>query len=187
MNRTQAFKKALSRVARLSAAKNYDAALKEVESLLEAWPGNPHAHVLRASFLQIQERPTGGLDEVKEILKEAMDLDKTSPAAAIELGHFLDAVEDDPKAAAKVYTEAIARARQLLIEGLIGQAKALLQLEKKEEALRCLVELFHLTETASSGKRSKSANAANGLPRTAAGKDAYSSQIESLVQEVLSP
>ena len=43
-----------------------------------------------------------------------------------ELGHFLDGVDDDPRAASKAYADGVAAARRLLIEGLIGQAKALL-------------------------------------------------------------
>lgn len=186
MSRNQTFKKALSRISQLSAANQHDAALKEVESLLKTWPGNPHAHVLWASFIQLQDKPSGTLDEVKKTLQEAIDLDKTSPAAVIELAHFLDAVEDEPKAAVKLYAEAIAQARHLLVEALIGQAKALLQLDKKAEALKCLVELLQLTGTASSGKGSKPANAGNGRLKNSMGKDAYA-QIESLVQEVLTP
>ncbi|HJT32476.1 MAG TPA: hypothetical protein VJ783_10570 [Pirellulales bacterium] len=184
MSHTRAFKKALARISRLSAANDYDAALKEVESLLETWPGNPQAHVLRASFIQLQGDPGCTLDDAKKTLQEAVELDKTSPAAAIELAHFLDAVEDNPKAAVTVYAEAIVRSRDLLIEALIGQAKALLQLDKKAEALKCLVELLQLMGTASSSDRSKSARAGNGLLKGSMGKDVYSSQIESLLHAV---
>lgn len=37
--------------------------------------------------------------------------DKASPAAAIELGLFLDNVEDDPHAASNAYAEGVVAAR----------------------------------------------------------------------------
>jgi tetratricopeptide (TPR) repeat protein len=134
---------------------DYDKALAEVESLLEAWPGNAHLHVLRASLVQLQENPKYDLDEAKQALQQAVELDKGSPAAAIELGHFLDNVEDDPQAASKAYANGVTTARRLLIDGLIGQAKAYRQLNKKEDFFRCLLEVLHLYHFDTSSKRNK--------------------------------
>lgn len=156
MSSVRSFKQKLSNVFRLWNKKDYEAALREVEGLIQAWPGNGQLYILWASLIQLQENPKHRLDEVKQALQQALDLDKSSPAAAIELGHFLDNVEDDPQAASKVYTEAIAQARRLLIEALIGQAKALLQLERRAEAMKCLLELLPLTEAASPVKRLQS-------------------------------
>ncbi len=142
----RAFKQKLSTVSRLWEAKEYDRALAEVEALLKAWPGNAHLLVVWASLVQLQEEPRHQLGEAKQALLQAIELDKESPAAAIELGYFLDNVEDDPRAAAKVYAAAVAAARRLLIDGLIGQARAFRQLEKREEFLRCLLEALHLAE-----------------------------------------
>jgi predicted Zn-dependent protease len=99
MSTVRGWKQRLSTVSRLWAAKNYDQALAEVESLLETWPGNPHLHILKASLVQLQEAPEYDLDDAKQALQRAVALDKGSPAASIELGHFLDNVEDDPQAA----------------------------------------------------------------------------------------
>src|SRR5437867_114650 len=115
MSNLRGFKQKLSTVSRLWEEREYDSALAEVESLLKSWPGNPHVHVLWASLVQLQEGPKHDLDEAKQALQQAVELDKGSPAGAIELGHFLDNVEDDPNAAAKVYAEGVALARQLLI------------------------------------------------------------------------
>lgn len=172
MSGTRSFKQKLSTVFRLWNEKDYNAALGEVEGLLKAWPGNSQLHVLWANLVQLQEEPANSLEEVKQALQQALDLDKSSPAGAIELGHFLDGVEDDPQAASKVYAEAVAQARRLLIEGLIGQAKALLQMDKKDEARKCLMELLYLTNAASVSKQPER----NG---------AYTAQIEALVNEVL--
>jgi hypothetical protein len=93
--------------------------------------------------------------EAKQALQQAVDLDKGSPAAAIELGNFLDNVEDDPRAASKAYADGVAAARQLLLDGLIGQAKAFRQLNKREEFLHCLVEVLHLARFEINQKRTK--------------------------------
>jgi hypothetical protein len=144
MKNLRAFKQKLSTVNRLWERKDYVAALAEVEGLIEGWPGNGHLSVLWACLVQLQDDPKHDLDDVKRALQRAIDLEPSSPAAAIELGHFLDAVEDDPGAASRAYAGGVVIARRLLIEGLIGQAKALLQLDKREESFRCLLEAMHL-------------------------------------------
>jgi tetratricopeptide (TPR) repeat protein len=188
----RAFKQKLSTISRLWEEKDYDSALAEVESLLEVWPGNAHLHILWGSLVQLQDKPKHTLDEVKQALQQAIDLDNTSPSGAIELGHFLDGVEDNPQAASRAYAAGVAGARQLLIEGLIGQAKSFLQLEKRDAALRCILEVLHLMQFEPSPKRSKSNGAAPditfGLPTGQVFvqlKGSFASQIEELLNEVL--
>ncbi len=135
MNDIRAFKQRLATVSRLWKQREYDRALGEVESALKVWPGNAHLRILWASLVQLQEDPGHDLDEAKEALKEAIQLDPGSPAAAIELGHFLDNVEDDPQGASRTYADGIATARRRLIDGLIGQAKAFKQLNRRKEFL----------------------------------------------------
>ena len=149
------FERKLSMVSRLWKEQDYDTAFAEVESLLETSPGNAHLHILWARLVQLQEQPKHELEEARRALQQAIDLDRESPAASIEMGHFLDNVEDDPHAASKAFAEGVATARHLLIEGLIGQAKAFRQLDKKEEFLRCLLEVLHLTRTETGTKRTK--------------------------------
>jgi hypothetical protein len=156
MNNASGFKRKLSIVSRLWEAKDYDAALAEVESLLATWPGNAHLHVLQASLIQLQEDPKYDLAEVKSLLRHAVELDRGSSAAAIELGHFLDTVEDDPQAAVKAYAEGVSTARNLLIDALIGRAKAFLQLGKRSECKECVLEVMHLSSYQSASRRSKS-------------------------------
>ena len=159
MNNLRGFKQKLASVSRLWGEQDYDAALAEVESLLESWPGNAHLHVLWASLVQLQDVPHYTLDDAKQALQQAVELDKESPAAAIELGHFLDQVDDDPHAASKAYAEGIARARQLLIDALIGQAKASRQLDKKEEFRRCLLEILQLARCEAGPRKIKAEDA----------------------------
>jgi tetratricopeptide (TPR) repeat protein len=149
------FKQKLSTVSRLWDEQDYDQALAEVERLLETWPGNPHLHVLKAGLVQLQEEPKYELDEAKKALHQAIELDQASPVASIELGHFLDNVEDDPQSAIKAYREGVAAARQLLIDGLIGQAKTYRQLNKNEDFLRCLEEVLQLARFDASSKPNK--------------------------------
>ena len=144
MKNLRGFKQKLSLISQLCVEGDCDRAVVEVESLLENWPGNAHLHVLWASLVQLQEDPKHELDEARKALQQAVELDRGSPAAAIELGYFLDNIEDDPRAALKVYAEGVGAARQLLIEALIGQAKAFRQLDKQKEFDRCLMELLLL-------------------------------------------
>src|SRR5258708_36062118 len=99
MSNTRALRQKLATVSRLWDKGDYDSAHAEVESLLKTWPGNAHLHILWASLVQLQEDPKYSLDEAKQALQQAVELDNDSPAGAIELGHFLDNVEDDLQAA----------------------------------------------------------------------------------------
>jgi len=175
MSSLRGFKQKLSAISRLWEQADYDSALTEVESLLKFWPGNPHLHVFWANLVQLQEHPQYGLDDARQALQRAVDLERGSPAAAIELGHFLDSVDDDPQAASKAYAEGVAVARQLLIDGLIGRAKVLRQLGKTREFGRCLQEARLLAQNHAGPKRSRG---------TGPGAD-YAEQIEELLSEGL--
>lgn len=149
MNKPVNFKRGLSAVFRHWEDGDYDAALAKVEFMLATWPGNARLHVLWASLVQLQEEPQHSLADAKEALQLAAILDEDSPAAAIELGQYLDNVEDDPQAAVKAYAQGVAAARRQLIEGLIGQAKAHRQLQQWEAFYRCLEEVLQLTRFSS--------------------------------------
>lgn len=192
MSSLRELKQKLSTISRLKEEQGFDAALKEVESLLLIWPGNAHLHLLRANLIQLQDNPKYELDDAKQALQHAVELDKGSPAAAIELGYFLDNVEDDPQAAAKAYAEGVASARRLLIDGLIGQAKACRQMEKREEFLHCLLEILQLTQFDTSGKRSRAdESGADALFEALMGrvyalqlKGPYADQIQELLNDL---
>jgi hypothetical protein len=193
MSNLRGFKQKLSTVSRLWEEKDYDTALAEVESLLKSWPGNAHLHVLWASLVQLREDPKHALDEAKQALQQAVELDRGSPAAAIELGHFLDNVEDDPQAASKAYAEGVATARQLLIDGLIGQAKTFRQLDNRAEFLRCLLEVLHLARFETSPKKNKAEESGAAILFKAPAGDFYAiqlngpnaEQIQDLLSEVV--
>ena len=150
-------------------------------------------HILWARLVQLQEAPKHGLDEARQALQHAVELDKVSPAAAIELGHFLDNVEDDPQAAFRPYAEGVSAARRLLIDGLIGQAKAFRQLDKREEFRRCLLEVLHLAQVETSSKRSNAEESgADIIFQSQSGyfynvqlKGPYAQQIQELLSDVI--
>ena len=77
-----------------------------------------------------------------------MVLQKEYPAGHIELGHYLDAVDDNPEEAVKAFAEGVNAARGFLIDGLLGQATALVQLGKRELALKCVMESVYLLNSA---------------------------------------
>jgi tetratricopeptide (TPR) repeat protein len=192
MTDTRSFKKKLSEALRLWGDGEFDQALGDVEELLRSWPGNPRLYIIWASLVQLQDNPTHGLGKVKKALQHAVDLDKDSPAGAIELGHFLDAVEDNPQAASKAFSDAIQSARRLLIDGLLGRARALLQLDKREEAFACVMEALHLADVDYPPKRAGADNRApDVLWRDSAGrflgfqlKGPFASRIEDLLKEL---
>ena len=85
-------------------------ALTEVEPMLETWPGKCAPPDLLGELGSVAEDPKHDLGEARQALQQAVELDKESPAAAIELGHFLDNVEDDPHAASRVHAQGVATA-----------------------------------------------------------------------------
>lgn len=153
MNANLLFAKGLADVSSHWDEGKYDRALKRVSEMRKNWPGNAHLPVLFAKLVQLQDGPTHTLDDAKRALRQAVELDASSPAAAIELGYFLDNVEDDTPAAAKAFARGIGAARQLLIEGLLGYAGALIQLDEREEAVRSLIEAHRLADAEPSSKK----------------------------------
>jgi len=144
MSAVRAFQQDLDEIAQLWDEEDYDAALDRVEEARKAWPGNSHLHILWASLVQLQDNPKHSLDEAEQALRQAVELNQSSPAAVIDLGYFLDRVKDDPRAAAETFAQGVDQARQLLIDGLIGRAKALLQVDQVEEAFQHALEVLNL-------------------------------------------
>ena len=158
MNGTNSFTQGLSGVMKPWENGDYDRALERLEKLREAWPGNARLLVWWAHLVQLQDEPTHDLNAAKRALQQAVELDTHAPVAAIELGHFLDNVKDDPQAATKAFAQAITAARLALIDGLLGQAKTLLQLDRREDAIRCLVEAHRLADAEASTKKARFAS-----------------------------
>lgn len=153
MTGTGSFTAGLSDVMSLWVDEDYARALDRVEDLRSAWPGNAQLLVLRAQLIQLADEPAASLADAQRALEQAVEFDPQSPAAAIELGHFLDNVEDDPQAAARAFAQGIATARRRLIEGLLGRARSLLQLDRRDEAAHDLDEAARLIDAEPAGTK----------------------------------
>ena len=120
-------------------------ALAEVDRLLKEWPDNPQLLVMWADLAQLQKQKNGAaLDEAKAAYQRAAALGGEFPSALVELGHFHYSLEDDAKAANKTFERAVVACRRLLIEALLGKAKALHEMERITEARACLDEAYML-------------------------------------------
>ncbi|MFO0964599.1 MAG: hypothetical protein U0793_03295 [Gemmataceae bacterium] len=189
MSNARTFKQRLATVSRRWEKEDYDHALAEVDRMREAWPGNAHLHILWASLVQLQETPMHTLDDAKKALGQAAEFAPCSPAASIELGHFADSVEDDPRASVKFFSEAVTGARQLLIEGLTGQAKALSQLGQRQEFLRCVSQLLDLLQwqetPAVEKKQAQLLESASGRVFSVHVKGPFPEEVEDLLHEAI--
>jgi tetratricopeptide (TPR) repeat protein len=139
------FKRGVTKVRRDWQEGRYEAALGEVDRLLSEWPDNPQLLVMRADLIQLQERTDGPpLEDAKAAYRRAAELEGKFPAALVDLGYFLYAVEDDAKAANKTFDKAIVACRRLLVEALLGRAKTLHEMGRVSEARACLDEAYML-------------------------------------------
>lgn len=172
MKSTRPFRQRLDKVFRHWKNEQYDLALSGVADLLKTWPGNAQLYILWASLVQLTDDPSHSLEDAKQSLQKAVEIDTNSPAGSIELGYYLDNVEDNPRAASKAFSDGIRSARRLLMDGLLGQARASLQLGKREAALKCLKEWLSLASI-------------DNLPADE-WKGSFAAKIEDLLQELCS-
>ena len=145
MTNLRTFKREISAIRRLWADSQFSEAIAKVEDLRREYPGNPQVLVMWASLVQLVEDSEHSLDDAREALRLAVELDETSPGASIELGHYFDSVEDDPASASKAFASAAAIAKKLLVDALAGQGKSYLQLNRRTDAVRCLLEAFQVS------------------------------------------
>jgi tetratricopeptide (TPR) repeat protein len=145
MKPTSSLTRGLAAVRRDWRAGRFIKALREVSRLLETWPDNPHLLVLWSNLVQLQDdEPTPSLEEAQAAQERASELDEESPETWLELANFVDAINDDPATAVKHYQKAIGLSKRLLVESLLGQAKALSELGQKQEALAFLAEAYNI-------------------------------------------
>ena len=145
MKPTSSLRRGLARIRREWRAGQYANALAHADRLRRDWPDNPQLLVLWAGLVQLQDTEDGPtLDDAKAAYQRAVELDDQSPAPLIELGHFLYAVQDDAEAASKYFDKAIDLCKRLLKEALLGQAKALAELERNAEAFACIAQSYWL-------------------------------------------
>jgi tetratricopeptide (TPR) repeat protein len=142
---TSSFKHGLARVRRAWLARDFAKALAEVDKLLKQWPDNPHLLVLWADLIQLQDtdgEPT--IEGAKAAYRRAIALNADSPEPHVGLGHYLFAVDDDPKAASECFAITVELCRSWLREALLAQAEALMELGRKQEAFDCRAQAHWL-------------------------------------------
>ncbi len=87
----------------------------------ERFKWQPHLLVMCAELAQLLDVDEGpSLDQIRRLLEEAVALDPDSPEPLIELGHFVNAVEDRPTEAVCYFEQAEALAKDLLTRARDG-------------------------------------------------------------------
>jgi tetratricopeptide (TPR) repeat protein len=138
----QTLAKALERIHKAEKAGRIEQALSELDQLIVDWPANPPLLRLRARLIQLGDDSAPTLEEAKECLRQAADLDAESPIGWLELAQYALNVEDDAKNALKAFDKSIRQSEEFLTEALAGKAKALAELKQREQALACLAEAY---------------------------------------------
>jgi predicted Zn-dependent protease len=149
--KTSTFRRKLSAVRAAERKSDYAKALAALDALIEEVPGNASLLVRRAMLIQLLEEGGPPLGEAKRTLQSALELDEKHPAALIELAQFQFAVEDDAAAATKTFQSAVGACSRLLMEALLGQAKALVETNRREEAFDCLAQVRWLQASGVNG------------------------------------
>ncbi len=149
--KTSTFRRKLSAVRAAERKSDYAKALAGLDALIEEVPGNPSLLVRRAMLIQLLEDGGLPLNEAKQALQVALQLDEKHPGALIELAQFQFAVEDDAAAATKTFQSAVGACSRLLVEALLGQAKALVEMNRREEAFDCLARVRWLQAASMDG------------------------------------
>jgi tetratricopeptide (TPR) repeat protein len=144
MRATTAYKRGLARARKAWQSGDFAAALAEVDRLLSDWPDQPALLVMRGGLIQLQDEKGPPLAEARAALERAVELDETAPAAWTELGHFLNAVEDDADGAARCFQKAAELARRQLEDALLAQAQLLSDSGHEADALARLSEVLGL-------------------------------------------
>jgi tetratricopeptide (TPR) repeat protein len=171
MKPTSSFRKFMDKIRRDCKSERFDRALTELNRLLCRWPDNPALLIMRAELIQLQDAHAASpsLDDARADLERAAELDERCPNAQIELGHFLFAVKDNPKAALRCFKKATVMCRHLLKETLLGQADVLVELGRDADARACLVE-------------AKCIHSHNGRPSTDPDEESIRDRLNSLTR-----
>lgn len=143
IDNSKSLKRKLRTIQTLCNAGNYAKAVDEGNALIKTYPYFTPLLVLKAQTIQLLEGDTTSastLEEAKEALMLAVDLDPKAVDALNELAFYLSAVEDDDAAALGLFERSIDLSKETLKEAFIGRIKCLLALEQRSEALACFKE-----------------------------------------------
>jgi tetratricopeptide (TPR) repeat protein len=120
---------------------DYATAMTAVDSLRQHYPHNAHVQTLWGNLVQLQEDTLYSLADAKQALETAVVLDQESPQPLLELGYYLQQVEDNPQRALEVFVQSVQLSRQAFLAGLMAQAKLYQELGQDDELHQCCAEL----------------------------------------------
>lgn len=109
------------------ASHQYAEALKEARSALAEGFDSSDVLILAATAGQLGDGEDCSLGEIRSWLEQAAAADPRNAEAHIELGHFLDAVMDEPQAAVYAFDTALAASVDRLdatLDGIVSSVDA---------------------------------------------------------------
>lgn len=98
---------------------DFQGTIEVIDNVLKVNPYFLPFMILKAHSIQLLDEgyeKYGGLEGAKKLLEEAVQLDKTSVYAKLELAHFLYAIDNDPKNAILEAKEALELCQNFLDE-----------------------------------------------------------------------
>jgi len=110
----------LTSMRREIAAKNYEQALQTGRDEIERGHESSDLLLLMATAGQLSEGDSCSLDDVRGWLERATQLSPDNDEAWMDLGHFLDAVADQPQLATSAFENALRRSLDILATALDG-------------------------------------------------------------------
>lgn len=141
-------KKRINKIQILRKKEEYSKILKEVELLLDEFPYITSLLVLKSVLIQALDDEESiklwKLKDAKEALEQAVKIDEKSIEALNELAFYIYAVEDDSEKALVFFERSINYCKEFLEEAYSGKIKCLVEVGKKDEALKCIEEAFRI-------------------------------------------
>lgn len=136
------------RIAMSMKAENFDLALSTYRGLEDEFlPSN--MLVMKSTAIQLAEYSHGyTLQDAREALFFALELDPENPEILMELGYFHYAVDDNPKEAIPFFEKAISNSRNIYRDSIVGAVNARLELGMKSEAKEVVRIFSSLTSDA---------------------------------------
>jgi hypothetical protein len=102
------------------ANKNYEDAVRLGRAVLDGGCSSSDLLLLMATAGQLGDGSSCTLDEVRGWLEQATSFSPESPEPWLELGHFLEAVADEPRLAASAFERALEKSVDALAATLDG-------------------------------------------------------------------
>ena len=115
-------------------SKHFDLVLSEYKQIEDEFlPSN--MLIMKSTAIQLAEDACGySLDDAREALLTALEIDPENSEVLMELGYFYYAVDDNPKESFSFFEGAIKASRKIFRDSIVGGANAKFELGLKAEA-----------------------------------------------------